>query len=219
MTKRQHGFTLTELIVSMTVASILSLVMITISVYFYADIIRQQAVAELAIESQSTLRRLVEDIRTADAIRDTNEITDANSPVGGWQTSDPNNVIIIATPVVDSNRQIIYNSDDGFPYENELVYFGSGNTIARRTLKNTAATGNIAVTSCPAAQVTPTCPQDIILSPYLENLVFVFYDINNAVTTSAASARSVAITLNLKRKVYGREITFSNTVRTTLRNY
>lgn len=213
------GFTITELMVSVTVASILIVVMLTVTMYFYADILRQQAIAELAIESQSILRRLVEDIRTADAIHDTNVISDVNAPVGGWLTSDPNNVMIIATPAYDSARQIIYNPDDNFPYENEIIYYGSGNTIARRTLKQPDAVGNTAVTTCPQAASSSTCPPDTNLSSYLENLQFAFFDIDNQSTSTASSARSVAITLNLKRRIYGRDVTFSNTVRTTLRNY
>lgn len=216
---KQTGFTITELMVSLSVAAILTVVMLTITIYFYADILRQQAIAELAIESQSVLRRLVDDIRTADAIHDTNVITDANAPVGGWQTSDPNNVMIIASPAYDSNRQIIYNPLDNLPYENEIIYYGSGNTIARRTLQQPDATGNTAVTTCPPASATPTCPADTTLSKYLDNLVFGFYDINNDSTPTASQARSVSITLNLKRRIYGRDVVFSNTIRTTLRNY
>lgn len=216
---KNAGFTLTELMVSMTVSSILAVVLLTVTMYFYADILRQQAIAELAVESQSILRRLVDDIRTADAIHNTNVITDTNAPVGGWQTSDPNNVMIIAAPAVDSNRQIIYNPEDNFPYENEIIYYGNGSSIARRTLKQPDAPGNTAVTTCPAASSGPSCPADTTLSSYLENLQFSFYDINNQTTTSAAATRSISITLSLKRRIYGRDVLFSNTIRTTLRNY
>lgn len=217
--KTKQGFTIIELMVSVSVSAILAAVMVAISLYFYADILRQQAIAELAVQNQSILRRMVEDIRTADAIHNTNTLADANAPAGGWQTSDPNNVMIISSPASDSNRDIIYNPDDNLPYENELIYYGSGSKLAKRTIKNQLASGNQAVTTCPTSAVTPTCPADIQLSSYLDNLVFVFYDSDNAVTTQAASARSVSITLRLKRKIYGRDIVFDNTIRTTLRNY
>ena len=219
MSKHQKGFTITELMVAFGVAAILTVVLFTISITLYGDTLRQQATAELAIESQTVLRRIVEDARTADAIHNTNLLSDANAPSGGWQTSDPNNVLIIAAPAIDSNRQIIYNSSDGFPYENEVIYFSQGTNMYRRTLKETAASGNTAYTTCPAALATATCPADNKLSEYLSNLQFVFYDINNNVTTLASETRSVSITVNMERKVYGRTITFSNTVRTTLRNY
>ncbi|MDQ3093641.1 MAG: prepilin-type N-terminal cleavage/methylation domain-containing protein [bacterium] len=217
--KNKLGFTIPELMVSMAVASILTVVMFTVTIYFYADILRQQAIAEMAVESQSVLRRLVEDIRTANSIQNTNSLPDANAPPGGWQTSDPNNVMIIASPAYDSTRQIIYNPVDNFPYQNEVIYFGSGSTIARRTIQNTQALGNTLLTSCPEALVTSTCPADITLSKYLDNLTFIFYDINNQVTAVAADTRSISITLRMKRKIHGRDVVFDNTIRTTLRNY
>ncbi|MDQ2973292.1 MAG: prepilin-type N-terminal cleavage/methylation domain-containing protein [bacterium] len=216
---KKLGFTIPELMVSLAVASILTVVMFTVTIYFYADILRQQAIAEMAVESQSVLRRLVEDIRTANSIRNTNILADANAPTGGWQTSDPNNVVIIASPAYDANRQIIYDPLDSMPYENEVIYFGNGSIMARRTIQNTQALGNSLTTSCPEAVASPTCPSDIILSEYLENLTFVFYDINNQTTTLAADTRSISITLRMKRRIYGQDIAFDNTIRTTLRNY
>ena len=73
--KQQKGFTITELLISISIASILTLVITTITVYYYGDILRSQATAELAIESQTVLRKIIEDTRLADAIRTTNYMT------------------------------------------------------------------------------------------------------------------------------------------------
>lgn len=215
----QAGFTLIELILAISIASIMTVVMMVVMVYFYGDVLKSQATAELAIESQTVLRRIVEDARLADAIRSTNQISDSNAPVGGWTTSDPSNVLIIATPASDSNEAIIYNPDDSYPYENEVVYFSNGNSMYRRTLKNTDATGNTATTTCPASAVSASCPSDTTLTDYLTNLTFTFYDINNQTTSDASQARSISITINLQRTIYGNVVSFDNTVRTTLRNY
>lgn len=216
---KHSGFALIELILAISIAAILTVVMMVVMIYFYGDVLKSQATAELAIESQTVLRRIVEDTRLADAIRSTNQINDPNSPVGGWTTSDPSNVLIVATPATDDTQSILYNPDDAYPYENEVVYFGIGNSMYRRTLKNTDAIGNIAITTCPEDTVTASCPSDTTLSEYLTNLTFVFYDINNQTTSDATQARSISITINLQRTVYGNQISFNNTVRTTLRNY
>ncbi len=217
--KKQNGFTITELLISISIATILNLVLITIMVDYYGDILRSQATAELAIESQTVLRKMVEDTRLADSIHTTNLITDPNAPSGGWITSDPSNVLIVANPAITSTRSIIYNPADSYPYEDEVIYFNTGTDMYRRILKNTDATGNIAVTTCPPAAVSATCPADLKLSSYLTNLTFTFYDINNVSTSNAALARSISISISLQRKIYGRTIDFTNTVRTTLRNY
>jgi prepilin-type N-terminal cleavage/methylation domain-containing protein len=215
----KKGFTIIELLISVSIASVITLSMVTVSVYYYGDILRSQATAELAIESQTVLRKIIDDARLADSIHAVGQITDANAPTGGWVTSDPSNVIILADPAIDSSRNIIYNASDSYPYENESIYFSRGTQMYRRLLKNTSAPGNSAITTCPAASVTATCPQDIILSQYVTNLSFIFYDINNVTTADASQARSVSITVNLQRTIYGKLIDFSNTVRTTLRNY
>ncbi len=219
LTIKQAGLTLIELMISITISGVITLIMITITVYYYGDMLRAQATAELAIESQTVLRRIIEDARLGDSIRSTNQIADTYSPSGGWVTSDPSNVLIIAVPATDSTRQIIYNTADNYPYENEAIYFSAGTTMYRRALKNTSAVGNTTVTTCPSANTTTSCPADLALSKYVTNLSFTFYDVNNATTTNAAQARSVSITINMQRKVYGTTIDFSNTVRTTLRNY
>ena len=215
--KNSKGFTILELLISITIASILTILMISITIYYYADILKTQATAELALESQAVLRKMIEETRFADAVRASNTITDANSPPGGWTTNDPSDILIIASPAYDSSRNIIYNNSDSFPYENESIYFKSGNTFYKRVLKNTLATGNVAVTTCPTA--TPSCPKDTAITTNLTNLSFTFYDVNNATTADATQARSIAITVNLQKKVYGSLIQFNNTIRTTLRNY
>jgi prepilin-type N-terminal cleavage/methylation domain-containing protein len=214
---KQTGFTIIELLISVSIASILIMVMMTITVYYYGDILKTQATAELALESQAVLRKIVEETRFADGIRSTNTITDANAPVGGWATNDPSDILIIASPAYDASRNIIYNNSDSFPYENESVYFKSGGTFYKRVLKNTLATGNTAKTTCPTATVT--CPKDTAITSNLSNLTFVFYDVNNNTTADATAARSIAITVNLQKQSYGTLIQFNNTIRTTLRNY
>src|SRR6266404_2434007 len=154
MTKRQNsdGFTITELAISITVAGFLAAILFITTFYYYANVLQSETSSELALESQTILAQLTEDIRLADAISSTNAITDANAPVTGWVTSDPSNIIIIENPAVDSGRNIIYNSNTGFPYRNEFIYFTNGTSMRKRVLANSSAVGNTAVTTCPAAQ-------------------------------------------------------------------
>ncbi len=213
---KQSGFTLTELIISITVATFLTLVLFTVTVYYYANILQAQATTEMALESQTILTQLTDDIRLADAISSTNQIADANGPAGGWVTSDPSNILIIESPAVTSTRDIIYNDSTGLPYKNEFIYFSSGTTMYKRVLANASAVGNIAKTTCPTA--TSTCPLDRIFTSNLSNLSFTFYDANDATTANAGSARSVVLTVDMAKKVFGKNITLSNSTRVTLRN-
>jgi prepilin-type N-terminal cleavage/methylation domain-containing protein len=214
-----HGFTIVELLVSTAIAAIISVTMLTLGLYFFGNVMQSQATAQMALDSQLILTQLVEDIRLSDGISATNQLTDVNAPPGGWVTNDPSNIIIIETPAVDSSRSIIFDTSTGYPYRNEQIYFASGTALHKRTLKNSNAIGNTATTTCPEASASPSCPADKKYTDYMNNLTFTFYDVNNVQTTDPALARSVNLTVNMSRRVYGKTITLSNSTRTTLRNY
>jgi type II secretory pathway pseudopilin PulG len=215
---KSAGFTITELVLSITVAGILAVILFTATFYYYVNAAQTEASTNLALESQSILTQLTEDMRLADSIASTNTITDSNGPGGGWVTSDPSNIIIIENPAVDSSRNIIYNSSTGSPYRNELVYFVSGTNMYKRTLANSSAVGNTAKTTCPKASASSTCPPDRLFSENVNSITFTFYDASDSTTANAASARSVSLSVNLAKKSFSKNITLSNSTRVTLRN-
>lgn len=213
--KPQHGFTIIELLVAVAVGAIASILIMTAFVYTYGSVIVEQTRTQMVQQSQLFLRRMTEDLRVASEIRTSNLITDANK-VGGWTTSDPANILITTEPATDSSDNLIFDSTTGYPYAHEVVYFGSGGTMYRRLLTNSTATGHDQLTTC--TNGTSGCSPDISLVNNLDNMTFVFYDANNAVTTTPENARSIQITVNLRKKVYGKFITTTNTTRVTMRN-
>jgi prepilin-type N-terminal cleavage/methylation domain-containing protein len=213
---RQHGFTIVELLIAVSVASIASILILSAFVFMYGSLVREQTRAQMVLESQAFLKRMVDDIRVANQILTTNSLPDAYEPSGGWITSDPANILVLTQPVTDENKDFIFDSTTGYPYQNEIVYFGSGTSMYRRTLANSGATGNVAITTCPANTVG--CQGDVKLLDNLQNMLFVFYDINDVVTTTPENARSVELSINLTKRVYGENITISNKTRVTLRN-
>jgi type II secretory pathway pseudopilin PulG len=218
MRLHQSGFTVVELAISITVAGFLVAALFIATFGYYADVSRAETSASLAMESQTILTQMTQDARLADAISTTNAITDPNAPAGGWVTSDPSNVIIIENPAVDSSHNIIYNADTGAPYRNEFIYFNSGGSMYKRVLANPDASGNTAVTTCPADKAGPTCPADPLFSSNVGDLNFTFYDSSGNTTGDAASARSVQLVADMSKKSFGRTITLNNTTRVTLRN-
>jgi type II secretory pathway pseudopilin PulG len=212
------GFTVPELAISITIAGALTLVLFTSTFYYYVNTSQSEISTQLALESQTILTQLTDDIRLADSISSTNALSDANAPGGGWVTSDPSNIIIIESPAIDSSRNIIYDSSTGYPYRNEFIYFMSGTTMYKRVLANAGAVGNTAKTTCPAASSSATCPPDRVFSSNVSNLSFIFHDSSDATTSNAASARSVVFSVSMAKKVYGKNITLSNSTRITMRN-
>jgi hypothetical protein len=123
---------------------------------------------------------------------------------------------VLTQPVTDSANNFIFDDGTGYPYQNEVVYFSDANTMYRRTLANPTPIDNKAITTCPAG--ITGCSEDIKLTDRLLNMQFVFYDINDVVTTIPEEARSVGLTVNLSERIYGEDIAISNKTRVTLRN-
>lgn len=211
----KNGFTLVELLIAISVAAIASVLISVAFVNTYGSIMIEQTRTSMVRDSQLFLRRMVEDIRISNNILDTNTITDGYNS-GGWVTSDPANIIIATLPATDSSNNFIYDDITGLPYYHEVIYFGSSGTMYRRLLANPAATTSNQTSTCPAPN--SGCSRDIKLVDNLENMLFKFYDINDAITTTPEDARSVEISINLRKKVYGKDIRTSNTSRITLRN-
>mgnify|MGYP000362534711 CR=1 FL=1 len=212
------GFTLPELAVSMTVTGILLVSLFAISTYFFSAITRNNMLVEMTVDAQNLLRATVEELRYGAGVRQTNTINDVNSPAGGWNTSNANFIIIIATPAVNSTNEYIIDPLTGSPYNNELVYFKSGTILYKRTLANPSASDNKLVTSCPESLATASCPADRKLVNSVDDMVFTLYDQDDGLTTDPLLARSVKIDLFLKRLTFGDPLTLDNSIRVTLRN-
>lgn len=213
---QEGGFTIVELLVAVAVASIASVLIMYAFVFMYGGLLKQQARSQMVLESQLFLKRMVDDIRVANQILSTNTLSDSYEPTGGWITSDPANIIVLTQPATDSSNNFIFDDSTGYPYQNEIVYFSEDTTMYRRLLANGIPINNDAATTCP--QFTPGCARDVELTSRLQNMLFVFYDINDNLTVVPEEARSVEITVNLIDRIYGEEIAISNKTRVTLRN-
>lgn len=215
---RQQGFTIAELLVAVAIGAIASLLMVSAFVFTYGNVIAEQAKTQMVQQSQLFLRRMTDDLRVASEIRTANLITDVHR-AGGWITSDPANILITTQPATDVSNDLIFDSSTGYPYVHEVIYHGEGakeDTMYRRLLTNTAATGHNQLTTCPTG--TSGCPPEAELVGNLDNMLFEFYDIDDNITTTPEDARSIQITINLKKRIYGQDITTSNSTRVTLRN-
>lgn len=217
--RSQAGFTITELLVVISVMAIIGVIFLGVASSFFTTINRNNQRTEMTIASQNLLRSTVESLRYGDGVRQTNQITDPNAPSGGWNTSNTAFVIIIAVPALNSSKSYITDPNTGSPYMNELVYYKSGTSLMRRKLANPSATGNTMTTTCPANQASASCPADTDMADYFKSMTFTLYDQDAAQTTTAADARSVNITLVMERLGQtSKPIDLTTTIRVTLRN-
>jgi len=213
---RQAGFTLVEVVVVVSTLAIVSMVFLGMATSYFVVINRNNHLSEMTISSQNLIRSTVESLRYGDGVRQTNQITDPNSPFGGWNTSNSAFVIIIAVPALTATHSYIIDPDTGNPYMNEYVYYRNGTTLMKRTLANPNATGNSLKTSCPTA--SGSCPADRTLALYVNSMVFTLYDQDGAQTADATLARSVNIALTMQRNAPGSPLNLTTSIRVTLRN-
>lgn len=210
------GYTIAELLIAISVSTLIITVLSSLTISMYRTMQVSKTTAELNSDSQLILHAIVDDVRLAGGLLSSNSITDNYAPQGFWTTNDPSNVLIINSPAVDSISNVIYDTVSGTPYKNEVIYFSINNKLSRRTLKNDAAPNNSAFTTCPAGTVN--CRYDKEYTSNLKDLTFTFYDDNDQTTAIAENARSVKLSVTLEKKASGKMISFTNTIRTTLRN-
>lgn len=210
--------TVIELLVSVVIMGMLLIPATTVMIFYYGNTIRTNMQSRLAVESQNILRSVVEELRVSSGVRPSSTINDPNAPPGGWTTSNANLVLIVSTPVIDADNNYVMNAATGEPYQNELVYYAMDGTLYKRYLANPAAAGNRFKTSCPAALAIASCPADVVISRHFKDMNFIFYDQDDAVTSTLTAARSIKLTIQLERRVFGEVLTFENSIRVTLRN-
>lgn len=212
------GFTLVELVLSLTIMGILLITVFGVSTYYFTQITRNTLIVDMTVDSQNLLRTVVENLRYGAGVRQSNTISDPNAPPGGWNTSNINFIIIIAVPAADANHNYIIDPDTGSPYNNELVYFKSGSATMERILANPNASGNTLMTTCPQNLSSNSCPPDKHLIDNVQSMAFTLYDQDDAITTNPILARSVKIDLGMSKSTFGGPISLSNSIRITLRN-
>ncbi len=215
---RQKGFTVVELAIGVSVGVVLFLAFMTVITDFFILITRNNASIDMTTSSQNLLRSTVEILRVSNGVRQTNSITDAHAPAGGWNTSNANFVIVISTPALDKSHNYIIDSSTGGPYMDELVYYKSSSSLMRRTLANPSATGDTRTTTCPANLATSVCPADVDVADYFQSMSLSLYDQDGNSTADPTVARSIGITLNMQRNMFGSLIILNNSIRATLRN-
>lgn len=216
--RERPGFTVTELTISTVIAATISVITLTVVIVFYGSILRSDVRSRLTVDSQIILRNIVDELRVASNVRDTNTINDTYAPSGGWQTDSNNAILIIAQPVLDNDGEFIMDPNTGEPYENEIIYFAEGNYMYRRVLANPEPAENNLKTTCPEEEATASCLPDGEVSPDYELMNFVFYDQDDNVTTNTDLAESIEMEINLSRDVFGDAVRTDNNIRVTLRN-
>lgn len=179
MIKNESGLTLSELLVVIILTGLFSSLILSFTISYWRFGYSAQADLDTLATRLNAGDFLREAIGTSngmiiqDSIPDSHALVPDASAPSYWTTihAIPGNKTVGATntftPLVyfrkyslNSAKQYIMNGVQ--PYEDEYVLYMDGTTksLMQRTLANSSAPGNKAITSCPPSLATPTCPAD-----------------------------------------------------------
>ncbi len=213
----QSGFTLVELLVVMIIMGILSLSLANfIATWLQASNLAQNR-STLLYTAENALDTMTQDIQLSGDADLNNRYPDPYAPGGlyGW-TSGPQ-VLVLAKVAVDKYNNVIYSDSAKYiSLKDNEIYFLSGSTLYRRTLSSGNAS-DVAVTTCPAADATPSCPPDTVIANNVSNLNFSYYDANENIV-APDDARSIQAAITVFQKSGVKTITASYTTRMVFRN-
>ena len=214
---RQSGFTLVELLIVMIVVGILSLTLANFVVTWLQASSASQERTSLLTDAENALDKVNTDIRLSGSVDDTNRWADPYSPSGsyGWQSGTQ--TLVLAKIATDSSNNVIFSDQANYiTQKDDEVYYLSGTTLYRRTLASDSS-NDAAITTCPAADATSTCPADTVVATGVSSWSVTYYDLNNNVVTPS-DARSVQISITLSAQVNSKTVSTSYTSRMVFRN-
>lgn len=217
--RNEQGFTLPELLIVMIVTAILSGVILGFFVNQIRAIVIASAKQDLLEQAQIGLDYTAQDVRVSANADDSNRWPDANAPNPTDQYSWQSNAssLILATGAQDQNHNVLF--DDPSKYitaKDNHIYFISNGTLYRRILASTI-TGNAAVTTCPEAVATSTCPADKTILQNVASFSVQYIDgSGNQVVPS--SARSILLNVTLSKHEYNQDITATYAEQMVFRN-
>lgn len=213
MKTNQAGFTLPELIVSLAVTTLLSLVIAS----YMVDNLQQSTIANIRgnmlSEAAESLDLASNDVRLSSNADQNNRWTDPNNT--GW-TSNSSTLVLASAAKNTSGKIMFVDAKNYIPEKNNLVYFVSGGTLFKRVLAD-PVTGNAAKTTCPKTKVTAICPADKELLHNVITFTVAYLDGQNQAVTPT-NARSIELRVITSRQLFSNPIKADYTTRMVFRN-
>jgi prepilin-type N-terminal cleavage/methylation domain-containing protein len=214
----EAGFTLVELTLVMIIMSILSLTMANFIETWLQQSSLSQARTNLLVNSETALDKVTNDIKLSGSVDQNNRWADTYGPGNnqfGWTSGSQ--VLVLAKAAVDSGNNIIFSDPAKYiSQKDNEIYYLSGTTLYRRTLASTSA-GDAAVTTCPPADATSSCPADLTIATGVTRLTFTYYDASNN-SVAPENARSVEIDITISSLQGGQTVSATYSARMVFRN-
>lgn len=217
----ERGYTLVELIVAISITSLLLTGVSTFLVNTMVGNSVREARADLLREAQLALDTMTKDIRLSSNVDDNNRWEDPNSPDAattdglGWTSNSQ--TLVLATAAEDIDRNIIFQDATHYLTEkNNIIYYVESGTLYKRILAADVP-DNSSVTTCPPDGASSSCPADRLSVQNVASLTFRYFNSDNE-EVAPSEARSVEARLALHAVRYGRNVDVTYSTRTVFRN-
>lgn len=225
--KHQAGFTLFELLLAISVSSVLIIAMgnfVSVSISGGNEDYNRTLVLTNAKEAVGIVAR---QIKAAKSVESANSLPDANAPgapgnLYSWSGAAGNGAtLILAVPSRNASGDIIYI--DGLHaslYTDNIIFYLDATThrLYRRRIANTSAPGNSALTTCPPKIASTGCPADADVVDDVANLVTTYLDSNNNSVSLPSGTEAVNYTVTETRTIHGTLYSGTYTSIVTMRN-
>lgn len=214
----ERGMTIMELIVSITVIGILTVLMMNFVAGHIADNAIKNAQSDLQLQTQLALDTIDREIRQSANIDGNNRWEDAYPPTSddAYSWSSDADTIILADPVINTSDNVVFEDPQNYiSYKDNVIYYLNDATLYKRILA-APVPNNKRQTTCPPS-ASSCIHDDPLLAAHIENFSVTYYDANEAEVTPA-NARAVKVSLKVSRKVFKRTLTVEQSVQSVFRN-
>lgn len=213
--KKSDGFTLVEIVISLTIIGILFAVIGMFAVNVLGQTTVESVRASQLGESQIALDKITNDVRLSAGADINNRWADGNKSGGEFTWASNANTLLLATAVVNNNNDVIFADPAKYISEkNNVIYFVKDRVLYKRILASPVA-GNSKKTTCPVA--TQTCPKDSALLQNVNSFSFRYLNGNEQQVTPS-EARAIEITVQTTTERFSQTIKSDYVTRAVFRN-
>lgn len=225
--KKQGGFTLFELLLAISISSILILAVSNFATNSLSGSNQDYNKTLVLTNAKEAVNIVARQIRAAKSVQATNSLPDAHAPgapgnLYSWSGAAGNGAtLILAVPSRTAAGDIIYI--DGLHtavYTDDIIFYLDSSThkLYRRRIANTSAPGNAGITTCPPSATSPGCPVDADVVDDVANLSTTYLDSNNATVALPSGTEAVSYTVTETRTINSRVYSGTYSSIATLRN-
>lgn len=216
----QIGITLVELLITISIVSILAIVIMNFMVGWVQQHAISEARAALLADAQNAIDSIGDSIRLSSAADQNNRWQDDNAPNApddkfSWASGA--DTLVLASAVEDSSGNIVFSDPSNYTSQkNNQIFFVQNGNLYRRIIA--APVGNNKLrTSCPVSASSATCPPDRKLAENVSNFAVKYYNGANQEVVPT-DARSIELSLTLQKYRFSQLIQSVYKTRMVFRN-